>query len=61
MNANFLVIPILAIAVLTQNSFGEKTTITELPGDFKGSFGKRPWPGKVQVHRITSPAAFGQK
>jgi hypothetical protein len=58
MKANFLVIPILAAAVLTQNSFGEETTITELPGDFTGSFGKRPWPGKVQVHRITSPAAF---
>ena len=58
MKANFLVIPILAVAVLTQNSFGEETTITELSGDFKGSFVKRPRPGKVQVHRITSPGAF---
>jgi hypothetical protein len=58
MKANFLVIPILAIAVLATDSFGEETAITELPGDFKGSFGKRQWPGKVQVHRITSPAAF---
>lgn len=58
MKSNFLVIPILAVAVLTTDSFGEETAITELPGDFKGSFGKRAWPGKVQVHRITSPAAF---
>jgi len=58
MKANFLVIPILAVAILTTDSFGEEAAITELPGDFKGSFGKRPWPGKVQVHRITSPAAF---
>ena len=58
MKANFLVIPILAAAVLTTDSFGEEAAITELPSDFKGSFGKRPWPGKVQVHRITSLAAF---
>ncbi len=51
--ANFLVIPILAVAVLSPDSFGEKTAVTELSGDFKGSFGKRPWPGKVQVHRFT--------
>ena len=58
MKANFLAIPILAVAALATNSFGVETAVTELPGDFKGSFGKRPFPGKVQVHRITSPAAF---
>ena len=58
MKANFLGIAVLAVAILNTDSFGEKNAITELPGDFKGSFGKRSWPGKVQVHRITSPAAF---
>ena len=48
MNANFLGIAILAVAVLTTDSFGEETAITELSGDFTGSFGKRPWPEKVK-------------
>ena len=65
MKANLLGVATLAVAVLTTNSFGEETAVTELPGDLKWSFGKhmlefekRPWPGEVQVHRITSPAAF---
>ncbi|SVD50600.1 uncharacterized protein METZ01_LOCUS403454, partial [marine metagenome] len=45
MKANFLAIPILAVAALATNSFGVETAVTELPGDFKGSFGKRPFPG----------------
>ena len=58
MKANFIRAIALTFAALATNSFGVETAVTELPGDFKGSFGKRPFPGKVQVHRITSPAAF---
>ena len=58
MKSNFIRVVALATAVLSANSFGEETAITELSGDFTESFGKRQLPGKVQVHRITSPAAF---
>jgi hypothetical protein len=58
MKSNFIGVAILAVAVLATDSFAEKTAITELPGDFTGSLGKLPRTGKIQVHRITSPAAF---
>ncbi len=58
MKTNFIGVTILAVAVLATDSFGEETAITELSGDFTGSLGKLPRAGKVQVHRITSPAAF---
>lgn len=58
MKAHFLVIGILAAATLATDSFAGKTAITELSGDFTGRLGKLPRTGKVQVHRITSPAAF---
>jgi hypothetical protein len=48
MKANLLGIAVLAVAILNTDSFGEKNAITELPGDFTGSFGKRPWPEKVK-------------
>jgi hypothetical protein len=48
MKANFLGIAVLAVAILNTDSFGEKNAITELPGDFTGSFGKRQWPEKVK-------------
>jgi hypothetical protein len=48
MKANFLGIAVLAVAILNTDSFGEKNAITELPGDFTVSFGKKPWPEKVK-------------
>ena len=52
MKAHFLVIGILAAAALATDSFAEKTAITELSGDFKGSLGKLPRTGKIQVHPL---------